>query len=93
MVKVKTSVPMTIAFASKNKITGSFNGSSVVFNKKNGTEVVAEIISPSTPGKYLLSTPSSPIPLVIEVTSPVAPSKPVMAEKKGWLSWLTDIFH
>ena len=95
LVRVGPNDPLNISLVplSSGKVTGKFEGKIISFAKSSGKQFSVSVFSPSTPGKYLLSTPSSPIPLVIEVTSPVAPSKPVMAEKKGWLSWLTDIFH
>ncbi|MDD5165324.1 MAG: hypothetical protein PHG25_02185 [Candidatus Pacebacteria bacterium] len=61
---------------SKGKVTGVFAGSAFTFIPTPKTAVYTVITAPSVPGRYLLTTASAPLPLVINVTAPPPPPAP-----------------
>ena len=99
LIKVTSNDPLTISLVplSKGTVTAKFNGKTITFKSGKTKEVSVSIFAPSKPGRYLLTTASSPIPLAIDVTAlpPQTPTKP--ASSGNWFSgakdWFSTLFH
>ncbi|MFA6158803.1 MAG: hypothetical protein WC763_04265 [Candidatus Paceibacterota bacterium] len=62
LVRVRPDANLLVGFVSDSKVTGSFNGKLVTFNRDRAT-----ITAPFKPGRYVLTTSASPIHLIVEV--------------------------
>ncbi len=78
LVNVQTGDVLNVSLVplSKGKAIGMFDGIAFTFIPTPKTVIYTVITASSTPGKYLLTTASAPLPLVINVTAPPPPRQP-----------------
>ncbi len=72
---------------SKGKVTAQFDGETLSFFQSSQPSFVnAVVTAPQTPGRYILTTASAPLPLAIDVVAPEPPPapKPLPWWKKVW---------
>jgi len=83
LVRVASSTPLTISFTPTdiNETTGTWNNKNILFISY-GNQATFKLTAPSLPGKYYLNTPSSPLPLVIEVLN----IQPIQNNPATWVS-------
>jgi hypothetical protein len=76
---------------STGEVTGTFLNDSITFSQGN---LFASIIitTPEVSGRYILKTPSSPIPLVIEVSGPIQPSTTDNSKPWRTFNWVWNSF-
>ena len=93
LIKVSPNTILNISLVpiAKGKVTGQFLNKTITFNPSSKTQVSAIITAPTSPGKYSLTTKSSPIPLVIEVTVPKKAGTTV-SKKSGIFDWFVQLF-
>ena len=89
-----STITISVTPATKvKKITGTWNGQSVIFTLKKGVASVTLTV-PSSRGTYTLKTNASPIPLTVTVKPPVVASPPppspiqsIFDKVLGWFGW------
>ena len=69
---------------SKGKVVAKFQGQSVDFFKSPTAAYTALIEASTTPGRYLLTTASAPLPLAVEVLAPQPPPKAPVVPVPWW---------
>ena len=97
LIKVKSRKLINISFIPtiSGKVTGEFNGRIITFNSGYKNEVTAKILTPDKPGRYLLTTKYSSIPLIVDVSSDVSSVKSTynMLNSGGLFGWLKDVLN
>jgi hypothetical protein len=93
-VRPGTVINVSLVPLSKGKVFGLFLGDTITFFESSKSEAYVVIESPQTPGRYILTTKSSPIPLAIEVVAPPVQT-PVkkLSLKDKILKWFSTLFH
>ncbi len=91
MVKVPPGTELSVSFVplEAGVVTGTFAGKTVHFTQGQA-RVSAAIVASTTPGRYFLTTPASPLTLGIEVTAPLQPVK-IPSKNRFW-DWLKKFF-
>ena len=99
-VRVTSGAPLAIHLipTAKGKVTGIFRGEAIAFTATKN-DVVTSLVAPTALGSYVLSTPSSPLPLIIQVVAPSPPkastpatSPPAVRAFRGLSGWMSSAF-
>jgi hypothetical protein len=89
LARVASGTPISISLMTDKKVIGEWGGEEIPFVTKDGRATL-EFVS-GTPGRYLLTTSASPLPLTIEVLEPQKPSEQPKAGS-GPGNWFTRLF-
>jgi hypothetical protein len=96
LVHITLGMSLNVSFTptGKDPVTATLGDKTIVFTKKTGKIVTADITI-DTPGKYHLISPSAPFPLVIEVVVPpeyVIPVKAPVSMFSRMVGWFRHFF-
>lgn len=92
LVRTLTNTPIVVSVTpyNKEKVTGNWNGQKIDFKTKDGKVYEYSIVTPSTPGRYYISSSASPLVLAVDV---VEVSKPVIPQKSfNIFNWFRNTF-
>jgi len=96
LIKVSTNQQIKISLVplSTGDVTATYLNQSLIFTKGKSFYSV-DITTPFEPGRYVLKTASSPIPLIIEVTNPQPIAPQQQTENKPWniLNFVWKLFN
>ncbi|MFA6430690.1 MAG: hypothetical protein WC229_02810 [Candidatus Paceibacterota bacterium] len=92
LARVVSGTPVTISLVSSSKVTGEWNGEKIPFTTKDGHAILE--FNSDIPGRYILTTDSSPLPLAIEVLEKTQTNNQSTAQAGtgGWLSRVLGLF-
>ncbi len=88
-----SSITIAVIPTGKGTVTATFDGKKVPVTTVGKTAQVS-LTMPGTPGRYLFTTPASPLPLLITVEVPKVAPLPVPSpyKDKGLFGWLMSFF-
>ncbi len=89
LARVASGTPISISLMTDNKVVGEWGGEKIPFVTKDGRATL-EFVS-GTPGRYVLTTPESPLPLAVEVFEIPKPSEQSNTGS-GPGNWFTRLF-
>jgi hypothetical protein len=88
LARVASGTPISISLMTKEKVTGEWGGEKIPFVSKDG-KATLQFVS-DTPGRYVLTTAASPLPLAIEVLEKPKTKGPITGSNSG--NWLSRLF-
>jgi hypothetical protein len=89
LTRVASGTPISISLLTDKDVVGEWDGQKISFDTKDGKAVI-QFVS-GTPGRYVLTTPESPLPLAVEVFEISKPSEqPNTGSGPG--NWFTRLF-
>jgi hypothetical protein len=89
LARVASGTPISISLLTDKDVVGEWDGQKISFDTKDGKAVI-QFVS-GTPGRYVLTTPESPLPLAVEVFEIPKPSEqPNTGSGPG--NWFTRLF-
>lgn len=89
LARIASGTPVSISLMTDKKVVGEWGGEKIPFATKDG-KATLEFVS-GTPGRYILTTDASPLPLAIEVLEQSKPSEqPKTGSGPG--NWFTRLF-